>query len=87
MLLHHLLYGVGSSICQAAADVEKTIHKSFSCSFGMFCWETLLQIVEGAHTVAMEINRYIAISFLVFSLSHFPADDNYRVQLFTAISM
>lgn len=40
-----------------------------------------------SHTVAMEINRHIAISFLVFSLRHLPTDDNYRVQLFTAISM
>lgn len=73
------LMGVGSSIRQTAIGVEKTIRKPFSCFFGMFCWETFLQITEGAHTVAMEINRYIAISFLVFSLRHFPTDDNYRV--------
>lgn len=40
-----------------------------------------------SHTVAMEINRHNAISFLVFSLRHFTTDGNYRVQLFTAISM
>lgn len=40
-----------------------------------------------SHTVAIEINRHIAISFLVFSLRHYPRDANYRVHLYTTVSM
>ena len=92
MLLHPLLYGVGNSTCQAVAVCwENNTQALFLHLWYVLlgnpptnsrgCWVAL------SHTVAMELNRHIAISFLVFSLRHFPADDNYRVQLFTAISM
>lgn len=39
---------VGLLLC-----VEKTTHKPFSCAFGMFCWETLLQIAEVAEWLSV----------------------------------
>lgn len=92
MLLHPLLYRAGHSACQAVAVYrENNMQALFLHLWYVLlgnpptnsrgCWVAL------AHTVAIEINRHIAISFLVFSLRHFPTDDNYRVKLFTAISM
>lgn len=91
ILLHPLLYRVENSACWAVSVCwENNTRALFLRLWYVLlgnpptnsrgCWEAL------SHTVAMEINRHTAISFLVFSLGHYPRDANYRVHLYTTIS-
>lgn len=92
ILLHPLLYRVGNSTCWAVPvcwenNTQALFLRLWYVLLGnpptnsRGCWVAL------SHTVAMEINRHTAISFLVFSLRHYLRDANYRVHLYTTISM